>query len=305
MQSHAVTRPPNQGLLPEKTRHTATKTATSGLARVLYGVQYLDGKTSRWISADPAMGEYIPQAPVNDEAKKNNKNLPGMGGVYNTVNMHVYHYAGNNPVKLVDPDGKTDIDYDNKIIHADLSDIGDLDFANRQLAILQGEGYKVVASDKDGRQLQFDSFGTLTAFLDEVDPHSLLPEGSTLTIGIGAGVFLVIGIGVEVGISYSKEKGFDFYITGGIGYGIGLSGDFTANVNVTPNVNLHRQTGTTATAGVGPAFNFDLENRGNFTGVSGVGVGGGVLHTGTITARGWLGDLRSALANVKKDFENK
>jgi hypothetical protein len=29
-----------------------------------------------------------------------------MGGVYNTVNLHVYHYAGNNPVKYVDPDGE-------------------------------------------------------------------------------------------------------------------------------------------------------------------------------------------------------
>ncbi len=92
--------------MPRNPQHTSTKTATSGLARVLYGGQYLDGKTSRWISADPAMGEYIPQAPVNDDAKKRNKNLPGMGGIYNTVNMHVYHYAGNNPIKLVDPDGK-------------------------------------------------------------------------------------------------------------------------------------------------------------------------------------------------------
>jgi len=51
------------------------------------------------------MGEYIPQAPVNDEAKKRNKNLPGMGGIYNTVNMHVYHYAENNPIAMTDPDG--------------------------------------------------------------------------------------------------------------------------------------------------------------------------------------------------------
>jgi hypothetical protein len=62
-----------------------------------------------WLSADPAMGEYIPQAPINDEAKKHNQNLPGMGGVYNYVNLHLYHYAGNNPVKLVDPDGRIDI----------------------------------------------------------------------------------------------------------------------------------------------------------------------------------------------------
>jgi hypothetical protein len=51
------------------------------------------------------MGEYIPQAPINDEAKKYNQNLPGMGGVYNYVNLHTYQYAGNNPVKLVDPNG--------------------------------------------------------------------------------------------------------------------------------------------------------------------------------------------------------
>jgi hypothetical protein len=32
-----------------------------------------------------------------------------MGGVFNTVNLHVYHYAGNNPVVLSDPDGRIDI----------------------------------------------------------------------------------------------------------------------------------------------------------------------------------------------------
>ena len=29
-----------------------------------------------------------------------------MGGIYNTVNFHLYHYAGNNPVKYTDPDGR-------------------------------------------------------------------------------------------------------------------------------------------------------------------------------------------------------
>ena len=71
-----------------------------------YGARYLDPKYSRWLSRDPALGDYIPKAPIDDEAKKHNENLPGMGGVYNTVNLHLYHYAGNNPVKYTDPDGK-------------------------------------------------------------------------------------------------------------------------------------------------------------------------------------------------------
>jgi hypothetical protein len=45
--------------------------------------------------------------PVDDEAKKRNQSLPGQGGVFNLVNLHLYHYAGNNPVKYTDPDGKT------------------------------------------------------------------------------------------------------------------------------------------------------------------------------------------------------
>ena len=70
-----------------------------------YGARYMDPRTSRWLSTDPALTDYIPTAPVDDNARKHNQNLPGMGGIYNSINMHLYHYAGNNPVKYTDPTG--------------------------------------------------------------------------------------------------------------------------------------------------------------------------------------------------------
>ena len=64
-----------------------------------YGARYLDPKYSRWLSGDPAIGEYIPQAGA-DTSK-----LPN-GGVYNTTNLQVFNYGNNNPVKYNDPTGR-------------------------------------------------------------------------------------------------------------------------------------------------------------------------------------------------------
>ena len=63
-----------------------------------------------WKSGEPSLGEYIPQTPINDEAKKHNENLPN-GGAYNCFNFAVFGYGNNNPPKYNDPDGKTPKSY--------------------------------------------------------------------------------------------------------------------------------------------------------------------------------------------------
>ena|GEM_PF-5931911 len=56
-----------------------------------HGARYRDAKTGVWLSVDPYLENYLEGEPAS--------------GVFNPININLYHYAGNNPIKYVDPDG--------------------------------------------------------------------------------------------------------------------------------------------------------------------------------------------------------
>ena len=65
-----------------------------------YGARYLDMKTSLWLSADPLA---LYNSIIEDEFYFNGDHN---GGIYNPRNLNIYGYCYQNPIKLVDPNGK-------------------------------------------------------------------------------------------------------------------------------------------------------------------------------------------------------
>jgi RHS repeat-associated protein len=81
-----------------------------------FGARYYDPRTSVWQSADPILGKYLPNAPTKPEEvvkllsptvqnPSAHFDLPGMGGVYHSININLFAYASINPLRVVDPDG--------------------------------------------------------------------------------------------------------------------------------------------------------------------------------------------------------
>ena len=121
-----------------------------------YGARYLDPKYSRWLSGDPALNDYMAGSSV------------GEGGIYNTVNLSVYHYGGNNPVKYVDPDGREL--YNSSIT---LDEYNDSSFLKQQYTWKQVQGY--FEQNPNGYLYRCDDeifFKGIESKNDIIDPNS-------------------------------------------------------------------------------------------------------------------------------------
>ncbi|WP_303909487.1 RHS repeat domain-containing protein, partial [Thiohalomonas denitrificans] len=78
-----------------------------------FGARYYDPRTSVWQSADPILGEYLPDGrepvrlsmPSLENQWRPSYNLRGMGGVFKSNNLALYGYSFSNPVAFMDPDG--------------------------------------------------------------------------------------------------------------------------------------------------------------------------------------------------------
>jgi hypothetical protein len=81
------------------------------------GARYYDPKISNWISTDPALGDYLPTGAQMFFPEKafDANSLKGAGGVFNSKNLNLYHYANWNPIKLFDPDGREVISHQNRL----------------------------------------------------------------------------------------------------------------------------------------------------------------------------------------------
>ena len=138
---------------------------------IYMGARYLDPKYSRWISTDPALAEYIPGAGKSNEADK----LPGMGGLFNTVNLSLFHYAGNNPVRYIDPDGRIQRKKDGSVTFFPYSDEPILELGNSDLILLFHWG-DIKANDGTNIKVRYN--------LSDYRPENSNCHGFTFTNGL-------------------------------------------------------------------------------------------------------------------------
>ena len=167
--------------------------------------RYYDAKLGRWVSPDPVLDRYLPN-PLDKKQQNNNfipeVDLPAQGGVYDPINLNLYHYAGNNPIKYIDPDGLLKRDANGNLIFWKPQKRGEAGFSNN----VSIKGYWGYLTADDGTKI--------TAFLSK-DPSKEISDRRDYTFDchgftFADGLCVINGNEVEkilTGDNYKKHNG--------------------------------------------------------------------------------------------------
>jgi hypothetical protein len=147
-----------------------------------------------------ATGEYLPnlddklQAQKNGEEYMPDKSLPGMGGIFNSVNFNGYQYSFNNPIVYYDPDGNQGHSSDPRVKAREAS------FASKTGVNMSGDLHASLVR----RSVDFSSAGISSAIgamgmggtAKEIAIAKMTAEGLGLSVGaaLGAGSFAIGGL---------------------------------------------------------------------------------------------------------------
>ena len=185
-----------------------------------YGARYLDPRYSRWISTDPALGEYIPGT-GNGNSRDVGK-LPGMGGIYNTVNLQLYHYAGNTPIRYADPTGKWTATL--TINAAAGAGIEGTVGVGLVLGFSLKNGFSIGLVETQSLGAQEGASANISVSIG-FDPVSKTVEsGKTESLTIGGSGDMPIGAGVGGDVSVDLESGNTSYSVN-LSFGVGTPGE--------------------------------------------------------------------------------
>jgi hypothetical protein len=154
-----------------------------------------------WQSADPLLEKYLPNkvedhylpAGLRKPPQFNTgTQLPGMGGVFNSVNLGLYSYTSQNPLRYIDPDGNAVFENADKLTKVGkevvddkaLAPTKDATYCNKGVSAIEEKGgntdYKGLTANQIVEKLEDSKYATkVTA----AEAASYAQQGATVIAG--------------------------------------------------------------------------------------------------------------------------